>query len=297
MTERLPSPRRPNARQCDSTYQTGQRCSDKRDHFSVLSEAERHFRGAVGQQRVPKEFLADLPIPLPPLEEQKRIAGILKAQMAAVDQARKAAQERLEAAQALLTVYVRESLTSSRTRKLKLIDCLEEIKDRVGEDWDRFPMYGATTNGLAPAKDPVGKNPQRYKLLKPGTVFYNPMRIMIGSVAVVEDDIPAGITSPDYVAVTAKAGTLDWRWFYYWMRSPYGRLMIQATSRGAVRERILFNRLKVAEIDIPEWQTQLETSSKLFKTNKLIEKLEDLIPKFSTLSNQLLLRAFSGGLA
>ena len=35
MTERLPSPRRPNARQRDSTYQTGQRCSDKRDHLSA----------------------------------------------------------------------------------------------------------------------------------------------------------------------------------------------------------------------------------------------------------------------
>ena len=34
MTERLPSPRRPNARQRDSTYQTGQRCSDKRDYLS-----------------------------------------------------------------------------------------------------------------------------------------------------------------------------------------------------------------------------------------------------------------------
>ena len=34
MTERLPSSRRPNARQRDSTYQTAQRCSDKRDHLS-----------------------------------------------------------------------------------------------------------------------------------------------------------------------------------------------------------------------------------------------------------------------
>ena len=33
-SERLPSPRRPNARQRDSTYQTLQRCSDKRDHLS-----------------------------------------------------------------------------------------------------------------------------------------------------------------------------------------------------------------------------------------------------------------------
>ena len=38
MTERLPSPQRPNARQRDSTYQTGQRCSDKRDHLSRLGE-------------------------------------------------------------------------------------------------------------------------------------------------------------------------------------------------------------------------------------------------------------------
>ena len=38
MTERLPSPRRPNARQRDSTYQTGQRCSDKRDHLYPLTE-------------------------------------------------------------------------------------------------------------------------------------------------------------------------------------------------------------------------------------------------------------------
>ena len=37
---------------------------------SVLAEATRHFRGAVGQQRVPKEFLVNLSIPLPPLPEQ-----------------------------------------------------------------------------------------------------------------------------------------------------------------------------------------------------------------------------------
>ena len=45
MTERLPSPRRPNARQRDSTYQTGQRCSDKRDHLSNSVGARRMFQG------------------------------------------------------------------------------------------------------------------------------------------------------------------------------------------------------------------------------------------------------------
>ena len=67
----------------------------------LLEEATRHFRGAVGQQRVPKEFLQNLSIPLPPRAEQKRIVGVLNDQMAAVERAKKAAAERLEAAQAL----------------------------------------------------------------------------------------------------------------------------------------------------------------------------------------------------
>jgi type I restriction enzyme S subunit len=67
----------------------------------VLTDATRYFTGAVGQQRVPAEFLARLTIPLPPLSEQKRIAAILKEQLAAVARARAAAEARLDAINAL----------------------------------------------------------------------------------------------------------------------------------------------------------------------------------------------------
>lgn len=80
---------------------------------SVLEEATRYFRGAVGQQRVPKEFLVDLSIPLPPLSEQKRIIAILNEQMAAVERAKKAAEERLEAAQALLRALLEHTLNAA----------------------------------------------------------------------------------------------------------------------------------------------------------------------------------------
>lgn len=39
--------------------------------------AKRHFTGTAGQQRVPKSFLENALIPLPPLEEQRRIVDIL----------------------------------------------------------------------------------------------------------------------------------------------------------------------------------------------------------------------------
>ena len=40
-------------------------------------KAKRHFTGTAGQQRVPKSFMEDVPMPLPTLDEQRRIVGIL----------------------------------------------------------------------------------------------------------------------------------------------------------------------------------------------------------------------------
>lgn len=56
-----------------------------------------------------------------------------------------------------------------------------------------------TRSGLAPARERPGKHAERYKPVTAGTVFYNPMRILIGSIAFVDDDDEPGITSPDYV--------------------------------------------------------------------------------------------------
>lgn len=43
----------------------------------VRANGQRRMTGSGGQRRVPASFLADLAIPLPPLEEQRRIAAIL----------------------------------------------------------------------------------------------------------------------------------------------------------------------------------------------------------------------------
>lgn len=43
----------------------------------VRTEGQRRMTGSGGQRRVPASFLADLRVPLPPLEEQRRIAAIL----------------------------------------------------------------------------------------------------------------------------------------------------------------------------------------------------------------------------
>ncbi len=67
----------------------------------VLRDATRYFTGAVGQQRVPDDFLARLRIPLPALDEQQRIVEILTSKLAAVEKARAATEAQLRALESL----------------------------------------------------------------------------------------------------------------------------------------------------------------------------------------------------
>ncbi len=62
-------------------------------------------------QGLTKGFVTSLSIPLPPLDEQQRIVAILNEKMAAVQQARRAAEEQLRAVQALPAAYLRQAFS------------------------------------------------------------------------------------------------------------------------------------------------------------------------------------------
>ena len=57
-------------------------------------EAKRNFTGTAGQQRVPKSFMESVSVPLPSLDEQRQIVGILN-RAAKIERLRKQAGERL----------------------------------------------------------------------------------------------------------------------------------------------------------------------------------------------------------
>ena len=238
--------------------------------------------------------LCSLKIPTPDSIEQKRIATNLEQCLSYVRAARIAAEAQLEAAKALPTAYLRSSLTGGKLKKYHLSDCLLEVKNGVGTEWAKYPVLGATRAGLAPAKDPVGKTPERYKLADHGTVFYNPMRILLGSIAMVDHCDEPGITSPDYVVVKGKPKILDTRWFYYFFRSTMGEHLIKTLVRGAVRERILFKRLAKGEIELPPWETQVKLSNQMYKARDLIKPIEDRIKEIEALPAKYLKMAFNG---
>lgn len=249
-----------------------------------------------GVQNLNLEQIRALQIPLVDIEKQKWIVKYLAEQISTVNRARTAAETQIEAAKALPGAYLRSSLAEGKLKTYHLSDCLLEVKNGIGADWTKYPVLGATRAGLAPAKDPVGKVPERYKLVDHGTVFYNPMRILLGSIAMVDHCDEPGITSPDYVVVKGKREILDTRWFYYFFRSTMGEHLIKTLVRGAVRERILFKRLAKGEIELPAWETQVKFSNQMYKARDLIKPIEDRIKKIDALPAKYLKMAFNGDL-
>lgn len=249
-------------------------------------------QGALYPAVTDKQVFAQL-IPWVPIESQRQIASKLKSQLAEVETARLALQGQLNEVVNLANAYIRESIESSEVVELNLGDVLDEVKKGIGENWADYPVLGATRNGLAPAKEPPGKQPQRYKPVFAGTVFYNPMRILIGSIAFVDNDDQPGITSPDYVALQGKPSIVDSRWFYYWLRSPYGVQCINSLARGAVRERMLFNRLAEGMILLPSYEQQCRVSKSLAQLKSVKSAIQKQLDDLNKIPERLLANAFT----
>jgi type I restriction enzyme S subunit len=226
------------------------------------------------------------------LVEQRRIAARLHAQLSEVATAKQAAREQLREMSRLADAIILDCVRKHAVRSQSLGDVLLEVKQGIGASWADYPVLGATRGGLAPAKEAPGKHAPKYKPVFPGTAFYNPMRILIGSIAFVDDDDEPGITSPDYVALKGKPGMVDSRWFYFWMRSPIGAQCINSLARGAVRERMLFNRLAEGEIELPSLAAQQRASLALKELKPLRHAIANKLAQIDLLPQKLLNQAF-----
>jgi type I restriction enzyme S subunit len=235
-------------------------------HFQLQHLRPLWMRFSQGNRKDPninKGVVERMHVWLPNPNEQQSVAASLRAKFDLVRDAQVALQNQFRDVIQYPTSIVFETLKTVRIHKRPLGEAVCEVVNGVGAYWKKHPVFGATRLGLAPAREQPGKHAERYKPVTAGTVFYNPMRILIGSIAFVDDDDEPGITSPDYVVLKGKPGVVDSRWFYYWLRSPLGERCIQSLARGAVRERMLFNRLAEGEIELPDYDIQVKASKAL----------------------------------
>ena len=127
-----------------------------------------------------------------------------------------------------------------------------------------------------------------------GTAVRHAGPILLGSIALVDEGDTPGITSPDYVAVRGREGVLHAVWFYAWFRSPAGAEFIKSLTRGAVRERLLFNRVAPGRIPVPPWPRQLATVARIRAADRARRAFAARLSDLEKLPAALLRAAFGG---
>jgi type I restriction enzyme S subunit len=112
--------------------------------FSINEQLEEMIgraHGAVGLRHVTKGECESLPILLPPLAEQRRIAARLRKQMAGVEQARAAVQAQLDAAKKLPAALLRAVFERGKWKWLR-VDDLAETCSGTTPSRGRQDFYG-----------------------------------------------------------------------------------------------------------------------------------------------------------
>lgn len=264
---------------------------------------------SAGQLTINQDVIAAIPIPLPPLAEQQRIAATLTEQMAAVERARVAAEAQLEAARELPAAYLRTIFESDEARQWpekRLGDVLQLRKEVV---YPKDNPRGAATfvglehvaslTGLRTGAVDVemsqltGRKPRFYK----GDIVYGYLRPYLNKVWVAEFDGLCSVDQYVYHVLPDKADTEFVAWF---MRSDAYLTRAPIDTTPGQLPRIRTEEVASVLINLPPLDEQQRIVAMIAERMAAVEQMRvSLDAQLKTINNlpaTLLEQGFSGEL-
>ena len=265
---------------------------------------------------VSKTAVEAFKIPLPPLSEQKRIAGILNEQVAAIERARAATEAQLEAAKALPAAYLREVFDSEEAKKWpkkRLGDLSHRISKGESPAWQGFDylkegvlfIRSENVRWGTFTKEPRICIPEEFhaKLsrssVKENDVLVNLVGASIGRACVA----PTGIGNANVnqaVAVTTCTEALLPSYLVYYVIAPQTQRHFDDVQVEMARPNISLENLRELPIPLPSLQKQKRITNILNEqmqtANNVRRALEEELDTINKLPAALLRRAFNGEL-
>ena len=239
----------------------------------VLKSGERRMTGSAGQRRVPVAFLEALEIPLPSLEEQRRIAAILD-KASRIAELCGTALKLSHAADKSLFLHFFADLPE----KSDLL--LEELADkrsnaiRTGPFGSQLLHGEFTDSGVAVLGiDNAVNNSfewskrrfishEKYEQLKRYTVYPGDLLITImgtcGRAAVVPDDIPQAINTKHLCAISVDGSVVLPEYLHsYILFHPSASRYLSKRTKGAIMEGLNMTIIKELPVTVPPMSHQI----------------------------------------
>ena len=276
------------------------------------TEGAARMGGAVGQQRVPKEFIESYRIPVPPLPEQQRIVGILDEAFEGIATAKANAEKNLQNARAIFESHL-QSVFTQRGKGW--------FDSTIGEVI-RFIDY----RGKTPAKTTSGVRLITAKNVKMGYLQETPMEFIapasyrgwmtrgiprksdvlftteapLANVAQLDTDDKVAFAQRIIIMQPEKT-KLDCTFLKYLLLSGPVQQRIRANGTGATVQGIKARLLKLIDISFPKTLAEQEQIvEKLDALDEETQRLESIYQQklvaLEALKKSLLHQAFTGAL-
>lgn len=148
-------------------------------------------------------------------------------------------------------------------------------KENIGNEPEKeFPILGVTNKvGVYLNEYVKGENiNQPYKKVKGGELTYNPYRVNVGSIGVVQKEYDNFYISPAYVVFGTKQGLLN-EYIYLVLSSDWFNPYLRAATSGSVRQNLTFGLLSQLKVPIPPLKIQEKIVSDWRKAQKEAQEL------------------------
>lgn len=262
---------------------------------------------------LPGEKLKNFPIPLPPLDEQRRIAAILYDEMAAVEAARAAAEAQLVAAESLAAAYLREVFESEEAQEWELFRLGDIATTTSGTTPSRSrPEYfdGGTIPWVKTGelRDNVIYDTEEHVIelaLRETSLRLLPIATLL--IAMYGQGQTRGRTALLGVSATINQACFaiqpneecfDTTFLQYWFRYSYSRLREQTEGRGGNQPNLNGQLLNDEFIPLPSILVQQAVSEQLAARYQVVDEAAEALRKqlglVNTLPAALLRQAFKG---
>jgi len=275
----------------------------------VMDQMKTDAKGTT-QKFVGLNYLRNFQIPLPPLEEQKRIVSILDEAFQGLDRARENAEANLKSARELFSANLQSTLDPKGKIEWE-IKSLGDICEFIGggtPSKDKPEFYSgqipwATVRDMMNdhltktdhSITQAGLSASSSKLI-PGGEIVIASRVGLGKVCVLGQDTAI---NQDLRAVIPKdINSVEKRFLFHWFKSVAGT--IEKAGTGATVKGVKLPFLKSLQIPLPPLEEQKRIVFQLDKMSTEYNSLEALyttkIQDISDLRQSLLQKAFAGEL-
>ncbi|PIQ25363.1 hypothetical protein COW36_20015 [bacterium (Candidatus Blackallbacteria) CG17_big_fil_post_rev_8_21_14_2_50_48_46] len=291
-------------------------------------DAAQNMTGAVGQRRVPKQYLEELDIPIPPFSEQHRIVAKLEELFSELDkgvESLKTAQQQLKVyRQAVLKWAFEGLLTQFKDKDLKwhsfkLGEVIQSIDGDRGKNYPKkhefldagHCLFLSTKNVREDRfvfEDNIFISKEKDDQLRGGKLHLNDVVITtrgtLGNVALYDERIKfkdVRINSGMLILRVKNQSILNNKYLMKFITSPIFYKQLKEKQSGTAQPQIPANVLKEIIIPVPhsiDEQNLIvsEIESRLSVCDKIEESIEHSLKQAEALRQSILKQAFEGKL-